>query len=185
MMSYAVEKDKGKWIAIFWAIFQMGNLFGSLIPLIQTVNSTGNKVDNSTCAAFLVLISLRAMMASTLSPPRYVRNAEGKKIVVRRNPTCKSEFKEMYRLLRIELWIILLFPSFWASIWFAAYESNYASLAKFSIRTRALNNLLMCTMEIRGAVLTDFELDMRFYSRNATARVAEVVLFVLTMAIWE
>lgn len=33
MMSYPTEEDKGKYIGLFWGIFNMGGVLGSLIPL--------------------------------------------------------------------------------------------------------------------------------------------------------
>lgn len=49
MMSYPLEKDKGKAFAIFWAIFQSGSLIGSLIALAINIRRGGlNAVSTST-----------------------------------------------------------------------------------------------------------------------------------------
>ncbi len=39
MMSYPLEKDKGKAFAIFWAIFQFGSFIGSIIALAINIES--------------------------------------------------------------------------------------------------------------------------------------------------
>lgn len=39
MMSYPLEKDKGKSFSIFWAIFQFGALIGSVIALAINIKS--------------------------------------------------------------------------------------------------------------------------------------------------
>ena len=41
MMSYPLEKDKGKAIGIFWAIFQSGSLLGSIIALAINIETGG------------------------------------------------------------------------------------------------------------------------------------------------
>ena len=41
MMSYPLEKDKGKAFGIFWAIFQGGTLIGSVIALAINIKSGG------------------------------------------------------------------------------------------------------------------------------------------------
>lgn len=41
MMSYPLEKDKGKAFAIFWAIFQLGAFIGSIIALAINIESGG------------------------------------------------------------------------------------------------------------------------------------------------
>jgi hypothetical protein len=41
-VSYPEEKDKGKFVAIFWALFNCGGILGSIIALILNLeNSTG------------------------------------------------------------------------------------------------------------------------------------------------
>ena len=41
MMSYPLEKDKGKAFAVFWAIFQFGSFIGSVIALAINIRSGG------------------------------------------------------------------------------------------------------------------------------------------------
>ena len=39
MMSYPLEKDKGKAFGIFWAIFQFGSFIGAIIALAINIRS--------------------------------------------------------------------------------------------------------------------------------------------------
>lgn len=41
MMSYPLEKDKGKSFAVFWAIFQFGSFIGAIIALALNIKSGG------------------------------------------------------------------------------------------------------------------------------------------------
>ena len=52
MMSYPLEKDKGKAFSIFWAIFQFGNLVGSIVALAINIQSGG--VSSVSTAASIV-----------------------------------------------------------------------------------------------------------------------------------
>lgn len=41
MLSYPLEKDKGKAFGVFWAIFQFGSFIGAIIALAINLNSGG------------------------------------------------------------------------------------------------------------------------------------------------
>ena len=73
---------------------------------------------------------------------------------------------------------------FLASNWFYTYQFQDVNLAKFNIRTRALNNVLYWTSQIIGAYMFGYGLDIARINRRLRARIVLVALFVLTMAIW-
>jgi hypothetical protein len=52
MMSYPLEKDKGKAFGIFWAIFQFGSFIGSVIAL--AINIRSGKLSSVSTATYLV-----------------------------------------------------------------------------------------------------------------------------------
>lgn len=185
MMSYVDANNKGKYISLFWMIFQAGNLIGSLIPLGQEINNTAAaSVTNGVYAAFFVIICFGGLLGCFVLPVSKVHLKGGQPVLVRKSPTWTSEFRGMYQLLRLEPWLLLLFPYFWASNWFGPYQSNDVNLANFNIRTRALNNVLFCVCEILGAFVAGFCLDNKWLKRHQTARAGWVVLLCATMAIW-
>ena len=49
MMSYPSEKHKGRYISVFWSIFNLGGVIGALIPLGQNLHSTAGKVNDGMC----------------------------------------------------------------------------------------------------------------------------------------
>lgn len=68
MMSYPLEKDKGKAFAVFWAIFQFGSLIGSLIAL--AINIRSGKLSAVSTATYLVsLIFLVSFSLADPNPP--------------------------------------------------------------------------------------------------------------------
>jgi hypothetical protein len=42
MMSYPTESEKGKFIGVFWAIFNLGGVVGAAVSFAQNYSSTKN-----------------------------------------------------------------------------------------------------------------------------------------------
>ncbi|KAI9881267.1 MAG: hypothetical protein M1830_005553 [Pleopsidium flavum] len=184
MMSYPNEGSKGRYISWFWMIFNLGAVIGSLIPLGQNFHSTANGVNDGTYIAFMVLTFAGACLAWTLVDSKHVQRADGSHVIVMKHPTWKSEILGLLETLRTDTYIILLFPMFFASNWFYTYQFNVVNLAKFNIRTRALNNTLYWLSQIVGAYIFGYALDVRRVSRPLKAKASWVVLLVITMVIW-
>jgi len=81
-------------------------------------------------------------------------------------------------------YILFLFPMFFASNWFYAYQFNGVNGARFNTRTKALNNTLYYIMQIVGAFVFGYALDHPGIRRTIRARAAWVALMLLTFAIW-
>ena len=127
---------------------------------------------------------LGAMLAWFLVDSRHVLRSDGSRVIVMKHPTWRSEAVRLCTVLRTDAYIVLLFPMFFASNWFYTYQFNDVNLARFNIRTRALNNLLYWLSQILGAYVFGYALDVSRVRRPMRARVALVALFVLTMAVW-
>ncbi|PWY71474.1 MFS general substrate transporter [Aspergillus heteromorphus CBS 117.55] len=184
MMSYPNEKDKGKFIAIFWVIFNLGGVIGSLVPLGQNLHSEAGQVNDGTYIAFMVLMAAGFVLAWGLSDSKYVKRSDGSHVIVMKNPTWKSELKGLYDTLLTDYYIVLFFPMFLASNWFSAYQFNSVNGAYFNIRTRALNNLLYWLMQMVGAFVFGQLLDVKFLSRPSRAKLGLILLFIITMGVW-
>ncbi|KAJ5752380.1 UNC93-like protein [Penicillium odoratum] len=184
MMSYPHEHEKGKYIAIFWVIFNLGGVIGSLIPLGQNMHSTAGSVNNGTYIAFLVLMAVGFALCWTIADSKYIKRKDGSRIIVIKNPTWKSEFLGLWETLRTDFYIVLMFPMFFASNWFYGYQFNSVNLAYFTVRTRALNSLLYWLMQMVGAFVFGQLLDMKFLSRPTRAKVNFGILLAITMGIW-
>lgn len=101
-----------------------------------------------------------------------------------KHPTWKTEILGLWETLRSDSYIILLFPMFFASNWFYTYQFNGVNLARFNVRTRALNSTLYWLAQILGAFVFGFALDFPNVRRTTRAKVAWIVMFVLTFAVW-
>ncbi|KAF1987209.1 MFS general substrate transporter [Aulographum hederae CBS 113979] len=185
MMAYPPEHSKGKYIGWFWMIFNLGAVIGSLIPLGLNIHTTTNStVSDGTYIGFLILTILGACLATLLVNPKLILREDGSKVIMMKNPTWKTEIMGMVEVFRTDTYIVLLFPMFFASNWFYTYQFNSVNLAQFNTRTRALNNTLYYLMQIVGAFIFGYALDITAVRRTLRAKVAWVVLFVLTMVIW-
>jgi len=184
MMSYPYERSKGKYISWFWMIFNFGGVIGSLIPLGQNINNSSNTVNDGTYAAFLILTFLGAILSFTLANAHRVVRDDGSKVILMKNPTWKTEFIGLWETIKMDPWIVLLFPIFWSSNTFYTYQLNDMNGAHFSLRTRALNSTLYWSAQIVGALVFGYALDFPKVRRSVRAKAALLVLTALTFAIW-
>lgn len=115
---------------------------------------------------------------------KHVVRTDGSRIILQRNPTWKSEVLGLWETIFTDPYILFLFPMFFASNWFYTYQFNAVNLAKFNLRTRALNNVLYWIAQIIGASVFGFALDYAGLRRTTRAVIAWIVLFMLTFAVW-
>ncbi|KAF4627075.1 hypothetical protein G7Y89_g11084 [Cudoniella acicularis] len=185
MISYPNEGSKGRYFGIFWGIFNMGAVIGSLIPLGQDINTkTNSTVTDGTYIAFTVLMFAGACVALLLCNAKDVIRPDGTKVVLMKHPSWQSEFVGLWETLRYEPLVVLLFPMFWSSNWFTTYQQNAVNGAYFDTRTRALNNLLYYLAQIVGALLFGYTMDIESIRRTLRAKMALGLLFALTMVVW-
>src|SRR6266516_358895 len=128
---------------------------------------------------------LGGVLAWFLVHPSKVIRRDCSRVILMKHPTWNSELLGLVEVLRTDWKIILpLFPMFFVSNWFYTYQFNDVNLARFDIRSRALNNLLYWFAQIVGALVFGAALDISTVRRSVRARVVLVALFVLTMAVW-
>ncbi|KAL1962034.1 hypothetical protein VTN77DRAFT_678 [Rasamsonia byssochlamydoides] len=184
MMSYPLESQKGVFIAVFWVIFNLGGVIGSLVPLGQNMHSIAGQVNDGTYIAFMVLMAFGFVLAWGLSDSKHIKRRDGSRVIVMKNPTWQSEIMGLFETLHSDFYIVLLFPMFLSSNWFTAYQFNAVNGFYFDIRTRALNSLLYWLCQMVGAFVFGQLLDLKCLSRKARAKMGLGLLFAITMAIW-
>jgi MFS family permease len=101
-----------------------------------------------------------------------------------KHPSWKSELLGLVETLRSDVYIVLLFPMFLASNWFYAYHFTEINGAYFNTRTRALNGVVYYIMQIVGAYVFGFALDIKGIRRTTRAKIAWAALFALIMIVW-
>lgn len=151
----------------------------------QNINTkTAGTVNDGTYVGFLVLTILGAALAWMLVDARDVIRADGSKIIVMQHPSWKSEITGLYQTFFSDFYIVLLFPMFLASNWFYTYHFTEINAAYFNVRTRALNGVVYYMMQIVGAYVFGYALDIKGVRRTTRAKVAWAVLFASIMIIW-
>lgn len=183
IMSYTTEDRKATAIMVFWVIFNLGAVIGSVIPLAQNINSGESYVNVGTWVAFLVLIALGVFLSVFLLPIDKVYKSNGTKVIAKQYPKISEEIKGMFRVLIKEPKIYFMFPMFAASNWFYTYQFNAVNAARFNIRTRSLNSLLYWFAQMVGAIIIGLLLDSK-YKRSTRARLGWAVVFLLGIGIW-
>ncbi|KAL0068046.1 hypothetical protein AAF712_004949 [Marasmius tenuissimus] len=179
MLSYPTEAEKGKYIAIFWSIFNLGAVLGAAVSLGQNFHSTGNQAGNSTYIAFTILTGIGICIPMLMVDPKNIIRTDGTKPSVPLDPSWKTQIYGLWVALRTDPWIVLLFPMFFSSNWFYTWQFNAYNGTIFNIRARSLNNLLYWSAQIIGSVLMSFLLDNKKLSRRARAFLSWGLLFAI------
>ncbi|TGZ76253.1 MFS general substrate transporter [Ascodesmis nigricans] len=185
MMSYPTESQKGRYIGIFWAIFNLGAVIGSLIPLGTNWNTNQEgDVVTGTYVGFLVLMLAGAVLAFFLIPPEKIVRSDGTRVQRLRHPSALMEVKGLWTTMQTDPYILLLFPLFWASNWFYTYQFNCYNVFMFNTRTKAFTGLFYWVSQIIGSLLYGFFLDNQRLGRRSRAIWGGVVLFVIVNVVW-
>jgi MFS family permease len=101
-----------------------------------------------------------------------------------KHPSWKSEIVGLWQTFFTDPYIILLFPMFLASNWFYAYHFTEINGAYFNVRTRSLNGVVYYIMQIVGAYIFGYALDIKGVRRTTRAKAAWAALFSTIMIIW-
>ncbi|KAJ7228968.1 MFS general substrate transporter [Mycena pura] len=174
MMAYPTEGDKAKFIAIFWAIFNLGGVVGAAVAFGTNFH---------TKIAFLILTIIGACIPLFMVNPRNVIRTDGSKLPIMRNPSWKVELIGLYVALKTDPLIVLLFPMFFASNWFYTWQFNEFNGALFNIRTRSLNSMLYWSAQIIGSLLMAVVLDRKNVSRRTRAYAGWFIVFVMVFVV--
>ncbi|CCX30418.1 Similar to UNC93-like protein C922.05c; acc. no. Q9URX1 [Pyronema omphalodes CBS 100304] len=185
MMAYPSENKKGRYIGIFWAIFNLGAVIGSCIPMAnqwhtqKTVN-----VNDGTYIGFMVLMAFGGILAWFLVPPEKIVRKDGSRVQQIRHPSAISELKGLYQTLILDPWIILLFPFFFASNYFYTYQLSSYNLYMFNTRTRSFTGLFYWLSQILGSLSFGWFLDISFLTRRSRAILGWLFLFLIVNSVW-
>ncbi|RDX45382.1 MFS general substrate transporter [Lentinus brumalis] len=184
MMSYPLEKDKGKAFAIFWAIFQFGSFIGSIIALAINIKSGGlSAVSTSTYLAFLIIIFVGVASAFLILPPNRVIRSDGTIVKLEAASKPHEEIVGMARLFK-DWRLLALAPMFFASNYFYAYQGA-VNANIFDGPTRALNATLEGAGAIVGALFIGYcVLDLKWFHRRTRGYIGLATVTVLTIIVW-
>ncbi|KAG7450839.1 MFS general substrate transporter [Guyanagaster necrorhizus] len=174
MMAYPTETQKGKFIGIFWSIFNLGGVVGASVAAGRNWKST---------VGFLVLTLIGVFIPMLMANPNKMIRSDGTKVMTPRHPSLKTEILGLLVTLKTDPMIILLFPMFFASNWFYTWQFSGFNGAIFDIRARGLNNVCYWISQIIGSVLIGLLLDRKSISRRIRAYTGWTVLFLMVFVV--
>ncbi|KAL6450586.1 hypothetical protein SBY92_000831 [Candida maltosa Xu316] len=184
IMSYPTEETKGRAIMVFWVIFNLGAVIGSIIPLADNISNSGSAANDGTFIAFIVLMICGSVLAFFMLPMSKVWKSDGTRVMAKKHPHWKDELIGLFRTLIKDPKILLMFPMFFASNWFYTYQFNNFNYGRFNLRTRSLNSLLYWLSQMLGAIVLGYVLDMKMFKRSMRAKIGWAILFITGLAIW-
>ncbi|KAI8902788.1 major facilitator superfamily domain-containing protein [Globomyces pollinis-pini] len=185
MLSYPTENEKGKYIATFWIIFNLGGVLGGFIPFSINFNSSASSVNNATYIAFTILMLMGSVYALFIRSPSTIYKSDGSKVIY---PEPVSTMVELGRFKEalMDRNILFLLPSFIASNFFYAYQFNSVNGSLFNIRTRGLNNVYYWAMQMIGAfVFGKFVLDKPNVSRQMRGYFGLFIIATISTITWD
>jgi hypothetical protein len=194
--------QKGRFIGIFWIIFNLGGVIGSAVALGSNYHSKSNGVSNGTYIAFLILTGFGMFIPLLMADPKKMIRTDGTRVTTILHPSWKSEIFGLWVALRTDPYIVLLFPMFLASNWFYAWrksrfgsvgmnttltgaflEFNDYNAALFNIRTRALNSMIYWMSQMFGSLAIGILLDSQRLTRRTRAFAGWFILLVMVMVV--
>ncbi|KAL1920844.1 uncharacterized protein VTP21DRAFT_11479 [Calcarisporiella thermophila] len=183
MMSYPDEASKGRYISLFWMIFNCGALIGSIVMLaLNAGNSSVGAVAPSTYIAIMIIMSLGTVLILLMVSPNYVRRKDGSRVNNFKYPEVIPEAIEVLKLLfnKTLLW---LFFAFLYSNFFYSYQFRINGVY-FSVRAKALNNVIYWAAQIFGALLLGTILDLQRFPRRKRAYIGFGIVSSLFIINW-
>ncbi|KAG0327578.1 hypothetical protein BG004_002754 [Podila humilis] len=184
MMAYPREAEKGKFIGIFWAVFNSGGVVGSLMNfLINRTKEKKESLGNGTYAAFLCVMAVGTLISLTLVAPSRVTHSNGERIKIQKFPTWSGEVLAILKLF-LDWRMVVLIPMFLSSNWFYPYQYGTVNAFYFSMRTQAFNNIWYWFAQIFGSYATAKVLDYQGVNRRTRARWGLIMITLAFIATW-
>ncbi|EED22173.1 MFS transporter, putative [Talaromyces stipitatus ATCC 10500] len=183
MTTYVPEAQKGRAIAVFWIIFNLGGGVGSLASFGLNFHSKTGTVSDSTYIALLVIMLFGWILGVLICNPLSVRVKGLRKIADEE----KHNWRQTARLAVSTMsdWrVICMIPLFFSANVFYSYQQNDVNGLTFNIRTRSLNGSLYWIAQMLGGLIMGCLLDMPWLTRRWRAVAGWITLFVTGMAIW-
>ncbi|KAI8320577.1 MFS general substrate transporter [Martensiomyces pterosporus] len=183
MVSYPREEEKGRYIAVFWIIFNLGGMLGGILPFAINYHSTQDSLSDGVYIAFVILECLGACLGLALAPPSKVVREDGSSVVLVKYTDAGKEAIEIAKLFLNPMMLALL-PMCFTSNFFYSYQFGPVNGSIFNIRTRGFNNIWYWGAQMFGAYALSFLLDNQNMSRKKRGLIAFGIVAVFFNAIW-
>ncbi|KAJ1793734.1 hypothetical protein GGH19_003951 [Coemansia sp. RSA 1807] len=183
MVSYPREEEKGRYIAVFWIIFNLGGMLGGVLPFAINFHSDSNSLSDGVYIAFVILECLGAALGLALAPPSKVVRDDGTSVVMVKYTNAAKEAVEIVKLF-LNPTMLALLPMCFTSNFFYSYQFGPVNASIFNIRTRGFNNIFYWGAQMAGAYALSFLLDNQNMTRRRRGLFAFGIVAVFFNVIW-
>ncbi|KAJ1932873.1 hypothetical protein GGF37_006913, partial [Kickxella alabastrina] len=174
---------KGRFITVFWVIFNLGGVLGGIV-LLATNYSHEGPLSDAAYAAFVVIEVCGSLCALALAPPARVQRTDGSGIIIHKVDNILEEARAILRLF-MDPWMLVLVPMMFSSNFYYSYQFGAYNGSLFTTRTKGLNNIFYWGAQmVASFVLTRFLLDRQTLARRTRAVIGVIVTFVVVNAVW-
>lgn len=191
MTTYVDESQKGRAIAVFWVVFNLGGGIGSLASFGLNYDSTTGSVTSSTYAALMAIMIFGWLLGLFIGPPSRVESTAVPALAPALAPAPVRPVADSIRhgfrtvVATVCTWrVACMLPLFFSANVFYSYQQNNVNGDTFNIRTRSLNGALYWMAQMAGGLLLGLLLDLPCLDRPARARLGWAVVLVAGMVIW-
>ncbi|KAI0867379.1 hypothetical protein GGS24DRAFT_302470 [Hypoxylon argillaceum] len=183
MTTYVEESQKGRAIAVFWIIFNLGGGIGSLVSFGLNYHSKSGTVPDSTYIALLAIMVFGYFLGFFICSPSRIRLAQLHNAGETEKRSVKGAI--VMAVKTMTRWrVACMIPLFYSANVFYSYQQNEVNSRTFNIRTRSLNSALYWIVQMLGGLTIGLILDMPWFSRSMRARIGWAILIVTGMVIW-
>ena len=184
VVSYAPEGKRGKYIATFWTIFNLGAMIGGFLQFGLNFNEeqTGGASSLSYFIFVAVMVLGSIVAALFVVSPGEVVKEDGSAVEVERPKSPTEELRAVMSVVTDKN-MLLLFVLFFGSNFFYPYMFGGVNAFTFTIRTRGLNSALYWGFQSLGSIVLGYILDNK--KKTSTQRAFTglwVVVIVLNIA---
>jgi len=184
MMGYPTENEKGKYFSIFWAIFNLGGVFGNVIPLgLQWNDSGAGGASDAAYIGYISVMIIGTIMSVLVLPSSKVVRNDGTPVVAIKYSSPISELKSVFALFK-DWRMLTLVPMFFTSNWVYTYQFTAVNAFNFSQRSRSMNSMCYWMAQIITSIFYGAFLDREQWSRPTRARYGLILLAVVCAATW-
>ena len=183
VMAYPSAESKGRLFGLFWAVFNLGGVFGGLLWMGMNFEHSRGHASPATFAIFGGIMVAGAGLCGALLPLRAVVRPDGTRPPPPQPSSVCPELRAMACLV-VEWQAIALIPLFLYSNFFYAFQFACFNGRIFSARTQGLNNAAYWGAQMGGAVGIGSVLDTEGRSLRLRACTALLGIAMLVATTW-
>jgi len=136
-MAYPTPEKKGLYFGIFWALFNLGPVFGGIVQFITNYNNTSSASSNASYIVFAIIMVCGSIGAALfLAKPSDVIRNDGSHVETKANVSAAEEVKNTFGLF-MDPAMLLMTPLFLYSNWFYPYQ-NFFNGSVYTKRTAGI-----------------------------------------------